>query len=288
MEASKFSLIASKFVGRLFGEGINYRLKYFHNRKHFPNFNHPKDITEYMLSTMLNPAFDQYAKYADKVKVREYIKECGLDHILLKHYGVWERPEDIEWEKLPNKFILKANNGCGNHCICKDISMWGGVEKQKAIDTLNKSILNGLKSAERHYNVIKPMVFAEELIDTGSDKLPADYKIMCINGNPDHFFVACEREKSARYDTYDFEWNRIPYTKKKFFPNIQVERPQHIAELVEYAKRLSYIFPVVRVDFYEFEGKIYFSELTFSPWGGFLYSYTDEAILEMGKKLGLK
>lgn len=285
MEASKLSLIASNLVGKLFGENVNYRLKYFHNRGHFPNFNHPKDITEYMLSTMLNPAFDQYAKYADKVRVREYVKECGLEHILLKHYGVWERPEDIEWDKLPEKFILKANNGCGNHVICNG---GGKFDKQKAIDTLNKSIQNGLHSAERHYCSIKPLVFAEELLDTGTGKLPTDYKIMCINGQPDHFFVACEREVSARYDTYDFEWNRLPYTKKAFLPHMEVERPVHITELMEYAKKLSHIFPVVRADFYECGGKIYFSELTFSPWGGFLYSYTNDSIRLMGRKLGLK
>ena len=285
MEASKFSLLASKFVGGLFGENINYRLKYLHNRKHLPNFSHPKDITEYMLSTMLNPAFDQYAKYADKVRVREYIKECGLEHILLKHYGVWERPEDIDWDSLPNKFILKANNGCGNHVICKDKSK---LDKQKAIETLSRSLQNGLHSAERHYRRITPLILAEELLDTGSNKLPTDYKVMCINGEPDHFFVAIEREISARYDTYDFSWNRLPYTKKNYLPNVTPEKPHHIEELVEYARILSHIFPVVRVDFYEFEGKIYFSELTFSPWGGFLYSYTDESILEMGRKLGLK
>lgn len=285
MEAKRSSLFLSSLVGRCFGEKVNYRLKYLHNRGHFPDFNHPRDITEYMLSTMLNPAFDQYAKYADKERVREYVKECGLEHILLKHYGVWERPEDIEWDKLPQKFILKANNGCGNHIICRDKITF---DKQKAIDTLNNNIQNGLHSAERHYCAIKPLVFAEELLDTGSEKLPTDYKIMCINGEPDHFFVACEREVSARYDTYDFNWNRVPYTKSEFLPHVQVERPEHIELLKEYAQKLSHIFPVVRVDFYEFNGHIYFSELTFSPWGGFLYSYTDESILEMGKKMGLK
>lgn len=285
MEAKRSSVVLSTIVGKLFGEKVNYRLKYFHNRGHLPNFSQPKDISEYMLSTMLNPAFDQYAKYADKERVREYVSECGLDHILLKHYGVWDRPEDIEWDKLPQKFILKANNGCANHVICKDKEK---LDKQKAIETLNINIQNGLNSAERHYRAIKPLVFAEELLDTGSDKLPTDYKIMCINGEPDHFFVACEREVSARYETYDFQWEKLPYTKKEFLPHVQIDRPQHIEELKEYAKKLSHIFPVVRVDFYEFEGSIYFSELTFSPWGGFLYSYTNRSILEMGKKLGLK
>ena len=285
METSKFSLILSKIVGCTLGDNLNYRLKYFHNRGHLPNFTHPKDISEYMLSTMLNPGFDQYAKYADKVRVRDYIKECGLEHILLKHYGIWERPENIEWNKLPKKFVLKANNGCGNHIICKDKDK---LDKQKAIEILKNSILKGINSRERHYRSIKPLVFAEELLDTGSDKLPTDYKIMCINGVPDHFFIACEREISARYDTYDFEWRRLPYTKKKFYPHVKVERPENITEMIEYAKKLSHIFPVVRVDFYEYEGKVYFSELTFSPWGGFLYSYTDKAIKGMGQKLGLK
>lgn len=285
MESSKTSIILRKLFNKFVGQELTSKFRYFHGRKIWPNYSHPTDIVEFLLSERVSPSFDKYAKFADKVAVREYVKECGLEHILLNHYGVWEKPEDIEWDRLPNKFILKANNGCGNHVICKDKRK---LDKQKAIETLNQSIYNGLHSDERHYRAIPPKVFAEELLDTGTDAWPTDYKIMCINGEPDHFFIACEREVSARYDTYDFSWNKLPYTKKEYLPHVVPEKPQHIEELIEYARILSHGIPVVRVDFYEFNGKIYFSELTFSPWGGFLYSYTDESIKLLGKKMGLK
>lgn len=285
MESSKISNFLHILFNKVVGSDLTSKFRYLHGRKRWPNYSHPTDLVEFLLSERVNPAFDRYAMYADKVAVRDYVREKGLDHILLKHYGVWNKPEEIEWNILPNKFILKANNGCGNHVVCKDKSK---IDRQKAIDTLNLSIALGQKSDERHYRAIFPKVFAEELLDTGTNDLPTDYKLLCLNGEPDHFFVACERSISARYDTYDLSWKRIPYTKKEFLPHIVPEKPQHIKELIEYARILSSGIPVVRVDFYEFNGKIFFSELTFSPWGGFLYSYTDESIKILGKKMGLK
>ena len=280
----KFSKHVSKITKSLLGDVVTSKLKYYHQRRRWPNYNNPKDLSEYILSERFKISFDKYAQYADKILVREYVKSKGLGHLLLQHYGVWDKPEDINFELLPNRFILKANNGCGNHYICRNKQ---NLNIQLAIEILNKSIKAGQNSPERHYRAIKPKVFCEELLDLGSDELPTDYKIQCLNGKPDHFFIASEREKKAKYCTLDFDWNILDYTKKIFIPTRIPDPPIHMKEMVEYARILSQDFPCVRVDFYEYKGHVYFSELTFSPWGGFLYSYTNESIKMLGRKLGL-
>ena len=115
-----------------------------------------------------------------------------------------------------------------------------------------------------------------------------DYKIQCINGKPDHFFVATERGENTRYCTLDEHWVELPYTKQSYKPSYIPPKPQNIPQLLEYARILSEDFECVRVDFYEHNGRIYFGELTFSPWGGYMYSYTDEANIQLGDKFNDK
>lgn len=181
--------------------------------------------------------------------------------------------------------MLKANNGCGNHVICRDKSQ---LDYDTAIDTLRRSIYEGQHHVEPHYHYITPCVFAEELIETGSSALPTDYKFTCINGEVVDIFVATERETNAKYCTMGLEWKPLPYTKKEFLPSKLPEPPLHLDKLVEVARTLSKDFRFVRVDLYEYRDQPYFSELTFFPWGALLYSYTDEAVLLYGEKLGLK
>lgn len=282
MKSSKINLVTSDIVRYLFGPCINYRLRYLRLRKKFPNLKKPNDLSERIISAMYYyPGFEKYAPYADKYLVRDYIKTKGLEEILLKHYGVWDKPEDIPFETLPNKYILKANNGSGNHYICKNNKK---VDIAAAIAILNKSLNNGLNHIEPHYRAIKPKVFCEELIDTGTDAFPTDYKFTCVNGKICDIFVAVERAVNAKYITMDTEWNILPYTRKEFLPDFVPEKPKHLDEMIRIAKKLSEDFVFVRVDLYEYKDRVFFSELTFSPWGGMMYSYTDDAIKVIGSK----
>ena len=282
MKSSKINLIMSDIVRAVFGPCVNYRLRYFRLRKRFPNLKNPHDISERIISAMYYyPGFEKYAVYADKYRVREYVKSKGLEHILLKHYGVWDRPEDIPFELLPEKYILKANNGSGNHYICKDKTK---VNKSLAIKTLNDSLQKGLNHIEPHYRFIEPKVFCEELIDTGSDAFPTDYKFTCVKGKICDIFVAVERATNAKYITMDTNWNVLPYTRKSFLPNTIPPQPKLLKDMIHIAKILSEDFDFVRVDLYEYKNQVYFSELTFSPWGGMMYSYTNEAIKLIGQR----
>lgn len=281
MKSKELMLILSKVAQKTLGDKNTYRLKYFHQRHRFPNLKDPKDLSERLVSRMFSPDFgEKYAMYADKVAVREYVKEKGLGSILLKHYAVWNKPDEIDLNLLPNKFILKANNGSGGHVICRDKDSFNLFEAQ---ETLRESILMGENSIEPHYRHITPMIFAEELIDLGEGHLPTDYKFTCINGIVRDVFVAVERSQHAKYCTFDTDWNPLPYTKDAFLPLELPEKPQRLKEMSKMAEILSKDFDFVRVDFYNVGDKVFFSELTFTPWGGIMYSYTDEAIKLLGE-----
>jgi hypothetical protein len=281
-------MILNKFLSKLTyligGTRLNYSLRYFHQRMHFPDFDNPKDLSERILASMLSPDFMKYAPYTDKIKVRDYVQKKGLSHILLRHYGIWDNPEEIDFSELPDKFALKTNNGCGNHIFCKDKRE---LNEKQAIQKLKRNLTNYHSvdlNIEPHYRLIKPKVYCEELIDTGSDSWPIDYKFTCIKGEPFDIFVASEREKKVRYSTFDLNWEMLPYTRKKFMPESSPPKPNNLEEMINIAKILSEDFDFVRVDLYEHKEKIFFSELTFSPWGGIMYSYTNEALVYLGNK----
>lgn len=258
---------------------------YFRIRGRWPNFKYPKDLSEHILASMNHKSFERYADFADKVKVREYIKSKGLGDILLNVYGSWENPEDIDFDKLPEKFALKPNNGSGGHFFCKDKSM---IDKESVKEQLKKG-LNLVNDSlafrfERHYLKIAPRIYCEELIDTGDDSWPIDYKFTCINGKIADIFVASERETgNTKYITLDTDWNILPYTKKEYLPDSIPPKPKHLQRMIEIAKILSADFECVRVDLYEYKDQVFFSELTFSPWGGYMYSYNDAGIKAIGK-----
>lgn len=267
-------------IARILGKKVNYALRYFSHRKRFPSFKNPKDLSERILSSMLSDDFLKYAKYADKVKVRDYIESKGLSHILLKQYGHWAKAEDIDWSSLPKSFILKANNGSGGHVICTDKSKLNIKETIQSLD--NCLDVSHLKLVEPHYGAIEPLILCEELLGDGKN-LPTDYKFTCVKGQIADIFVVSERENGAKYSTMDTNWEVLPYTKKEFMPTTVPPRPQHLKEMIEIAQTLSSDFDFVRVDLYDTEHGVFFSELTFSPWGGIMNSYTDDAIMTIGK-----
>lgn len=270
----------SVIVAKLAGDKINYSLRYYRHRHRWPNFKNPKDLSERILASMLSPDFVKYANLADKVKVREYVKMKGLESILLKQYGNWPDANMIEWDQLPEKFILKANNGCGGHLVCTDkASLDTDLVCKKMNEVMN---ISKLSLTEPHYAAIEPRILCEQLMGDGS-VLPEDYKLMCINGKVDHIMVIGGRETGATKCTMSPDWKMLPYMSHiDKLPKELPEKPVHLTEMIRIAEVLSQDFEFVRVDLYDFEDRVYFGELTFSPNGGLMYSYTNEAIKEIG------
>lgn len=204
----------------------------------------------------------------DKYKVRTIIEESGLGNTLTKLYGVWDKAEDIDWDKLPRKFVLKCNHGSGYNIICKDKSEF---DTNKAIKQLNKWMSEnyGYENAELIYDYVEHKIICEEFIETEDGLPPKDYKIFCSYGQPKLLFVAQDRyEGNTKFDYYDTDWNWIDV--RNGHPNAakHMEKPDYLDEMLDAASKLSKEFPLVRVDFYHENGRLYFGELTFLHFGG--------------------
>ena len=211
---------------------------------------------------------------ADKYKVREYVEKCGCGEILNQLYGVYDSPEEINWDELPDKFVIKWNFGCGQNFICKDKSQYNEHEIKKMLGKWRKSHRTFYRNmSEMQYKTIEPKLICEKLIETETGELPKDYKLYCFNGIPDCALVCADRISAghARYYFFDKDWNLKRYNKMGLEApeNFSLPRPANYEKLFEYAAVLSKPFPFVRADFYLEKGKITFGELTFTPSGGF-------------------
>lgn len=279
----KFKSTIVGFLPKVLGRKFIYSLRYFHQRKKWPNLYAPKDLSEIIISNLLRNYYDRYVQYEDKVNVRDYIANKGLGNILLKHYFVWDKTSDILIDELPEKFVLKTNNGGGgkNIFLCRDKRYF---DFQTAIQKLENA-LSTHDTFEKQYNLITPKIICEELVDTGSEAWPIDYKFTCIHGKVVDVFIGSGREAGVKFCTKDINWNSLPYTKEEFLPENDPPKPTTLKEMINVAQILSQDFPFVRVDLYEYNGRVYFSELTFTPWGGLMYSYKDEVIKEYGRLL---
>ena len=273
---------------------INANISYRHFFKKNIDWKNPKNLIEKTYWLQFNSDTSLWTKYADKYLVREYVKECGYEENLPKLYGKWDNSNDIDFDNLPNSFVLKTNNGCGTNFIVKDKSE---INIKSTVKKLNQwlSIPYGYAAAQIHYLRIKPCVIAEELlVQNEDDNLISpnsliDYKIWCFNGVPECVLVVFDRKGSDYLKSlYDLEWNNI--TKGNFDPNythcsyLDIPEPKSLGKMIEIAKVLSKDIPQVRVDFYDIDGKPYFGEMTMAT--GFGY-FSKEYYEYLGSKIDL-
>lgn len=272
-----------KVIDRVLGRRLMYKIRYYHQRKRWPDLKNPQDLSEILISRILSGNFVKYAPYVDKIAVRDYVKSKGLEKILLEHYHYWDDASDIKADELPDKFVLKTNNGAGGKdiIVCRDKSKFDLESAKTQLSLAQKKRYD----YEMQYNDIKSRVICEELIDTGSESWPVDYKFTCIHGKPVDIFIGSQREKGVKFCTRNLDYSELKNTRESYLPDVIPPKPKHLDEMIEVAKKLSEDFDFVRVDLYEYKDQVYFGELTFSPWGGIMYSYTDEAIKEYGAML---
>ena len=255
------------------------------------NWNSPTEFNEKIRWMQFNTDTTMWSFLADKYRVREYLKEKGYEHILVKLYGKWDKAEDIDFDLLPNSFILKTNHGYGEIIIVKDKSKVNieqvRIKMQKYLDTPF-----GILSAEPHYLRIKPCIIAEELLvqDGNLSESLIDYKFYCFNGVPEACGVFYDRDVYLHENgmtPYDMNWVKHEEWRRKdlrtSFKNIP--KPKTFDLMKQACKDLASQFPFVRMDFYEVNGKLYFGEFTFTPaalGGG---SYDQEVMKIWGDKI---
>lgn len=202
----------------------------------------------------------------DKVNVREYVKEKGLERILLKHYCIWNSFKEVDLEKLPNEFVIKTNHDSGGVVICKDKITFDRKKLKKIKKSFNGEFCDLFK--EWPYGKIEKKIFAEELIKTNDNASPKDYKIFCFDGEPRFLFVASDRDSDCKFDFFDIEWNHMNVKQGHENSSKKIEKPEKFDEMLEICRILSKEFPHVRIDLYYENGKINFGEMTFFNFAG--------------------
>ncbi len=283
---SKYDLVYAKRFNGLAETEIRFCLEQqFKERVGYPlNLDNPKTFNEKLQWLKLyyhkhpNPLL---TKCADKVAVREYIKEKIGEKYLVPCLGVWDNPDQIDFDKLPNQFVLKVNWGSGQNIIVKDKSKLDVDEaKEKLRHWMQPENNNYFGSFEWVYKDIQPKVIAEEYLDFETDLL--DYKIMCYNGVPKNLFVCSERDIDLKVTFFDLKWQRLPFTRKFSASDKQINCPASFDKMLKIANILSVPFPFVRIDFFHHDDKLYIGELTFYPGNG-MEQFTP---LEWDRKLG--
>ena len=271
------------------------RIRYFARFKKPLHLKHPQTLNEKILFLSLKTDTTLWTRCADKYEVRDYVKECGLEDILIPLVGVWEHATDIDFNKLPDEFVLKATHGSGDIKVVKDKTK---LDIPKIVAEFEDDLKHqyGALESGHHYMRIHPRMIAEELIhnDPETAKISSsiiDYKIWCFNGKCYWLWACANRdEHTTEVMTYDTDWNAHP--EYSIFENDYrhgdiLPKPKNLERMIEVAEKLAQPFPCVRVDLYNIDGKIYFGELTFTSYGGLQDFYTDEFQQLAGSKIDL-
>lgn len=243
------------------------------------NLENPITFNEKLNWMKINYKNENATICADKYQVRKYLEDKGYGWLLNDLLGVYDNVEDINIDKLPNRFVLKGTHGSGWNLIVKD--------KNKVRWTPWKLVMKSwLKQnfyyygREWVYKNMKPRIICEKYLEDNNGEL-LDYKIYCFNGQPKFIQVDVDRFTNHTANYYDTEWNTMPFQYDDENSGRIIDKPKNLNEMVEVSKNLSREFPHVRVDFYEVNGKLYFGELTFftaSATGRFQPEEYDEII----------
>ena len=232
------------------------------------DIDHPKSFNEKLQWLKLYDRKPEYTTMVDKYAVKKYVADIIGEQYIIPTLGVWDHFEDIDFYKLPNKFVLKCTHDSGGLVICRDKSKFNvKIAKRKITKSLKRSFF--YLGREYPYKDVKPRIIAEKYMeDSGTTDLK-DYKIMCFNGRVRCSFVCSERSEHLKVTFYDSDWKRMPFERHYPASKEDIPKPENYDKMVELAEILSKDIPFVRVDFYEINGHIYFGELTFYPGAGF-------------------
>ncbi len=236
---------------------------------YWPNWKHPQTFNEKLNWLKLYDRRPEYTMMVDKFAVKDYVKSIIGEKYIIPTIGVWDKPEDIEWDTLPDRFVLKTTHAGGSEgvVICSDKASFN---RQKAIDKLKKSMKKDISLSLREwpYKRVPRRIIAEQFIEGDGGDLP-DYKFFCFNGEVKALFVGTERSSGdVKFDFYDSSFNHLSLVQSHPMSGKELLKPDNFDEMKEVASMLSRGIPHVRVDLYSVKNRIYFGELTFFHHGG--------------------
>lgn len=234
--------------------------------KYSLNLKKPKTFNEKLQWLKLNDRKDIYTKMVDKFEVKKYVSTIIGDEYIIKTLGIYNSFDEIEFDKLPDKFVIKCTHDSGGIIIVQDKTSFNiNIAKKTINKYLNRNYY--YPGREWPYKNIKPRIIIEKYMGENLN----DYKIMCFDGNPYYSFVCTERNSSEGLHVtfFDKKWTKMDFERHYPSSNKKIEKPINYDKMLELSRILSKNIPFVRVDWYEIDNKIYFGELTFYPGSGF-------------------
>lgn len=255
------------------------------------NLDNPKTFNEKLQWLKLYNRKPEYTMMVDKYLVRQYIAEKLGETYLIPLLGVWNSSNDIDFEALPNQFVLKCNHNSGlGMCICRDKSL---LNYDKVKEQLEKGLKQNYYFYGREWpyaNVPRKIIAEKYMVDTNQCDL-ADYKVFCFDGKPEYIFVHTGRFHQHRQTVFDTKWKRLNITQAKDYgappAEYEISEPTCLREMLELSERLSQGIPHIRADWYIIQGKLLFGELTFFDGSGFSGFDNPEDDLLIGGKIKL-
>lgn len=267
-------------VGRWLPDCIYVPWKYSVVFGRWPRTRRPRRFTEVLQWTKLHDRNPLYHTLVDKAAVKGYVaSKVGEEHVI-PTLGVWSSVEEIDWDALPDRFVLKCTHDSGSTIICRDKASF---DRAAAIDRLSKAQSRDFYTQEREwaYKGLEPRIIAERYM---SDD-PVDYKFFCFHGVPRFMFVATDRgseTEEVKFDFFDMDYRHLDIRNGHDNAPVPPARPACFEQMKALAAELSAGIPQVRIDFYEIDGKVYFGEYTFCHFGGIVPFEPDEVDERLG------
>lgn len=262
------------------------RLFYYVSTGRHINLKNPVLFSEKQQWLKLHKIHPEYRDLVDKLKVNEHVNHCiGEDHVF-PILGKWKAFDEIDFDTLPDRFVLKCNHDSGSTKIIRDKQKLSKEELAKLKKHFDYRVKQDYFYASREYPCkgIEPYIIAQQfMVDNAHpDSSIEDYKFFCFNGEPKLMFVASDRNVDVKFDFFDMDFNWLDI--QNIHPNSgkKIKKPEHFEEMKEIAAKLSKGIPFVRIDLYDINGTVYFGEYTFFHGGGFCLFHP----MEWERKLG--
>ncbi len=233
------------------------------------NLENPQSFNDKIQWLKLHDRNPRYTLLVDKALVKDYIAETIGKEYLIPTIGTWDKFDDIDFDMLPDQFVLKCNHNSGGLVICKDKALLNKRKAKKQIDYCMRRNYFYVGREWPYKNVVPKIIAEPYMVDDSGTELK-DYKLMCFGGKVKCSFTCSNRGKSGGLcvNFYDKEWKPMPFERHYPRNPIEIEKPECYEKMVEVAEKLSAGIPFVRVDFYQIQGKPYFGEMTFYPGSG--------------------
>lgn len=267
---------------------IALKLLFWNNVGYKLDLNNPRTYNEKLQWLKINDIHPEYGKLVDKIEAKKYVANIIGDKYIIPTIAEYDNVDEIEWDILPNQFVVKTNHGCGGMVICKDKHLLNIANAEKILrNALKKDYYK--KNKEYPYKYVKKRILVEKYMEDETGEL-RDFKFFCFDGNVFCLFVATDRGKKdeeTKFDFYDMDWNLLPFINGHPNSGKKMDKPHNFELMKELASKLSIGFPHLRVDLYNINGKIYFGELTFFHWSGIVPFNPVEWDYKLGEKIKL-